>query len=88
MQHWMRPPDTGGMALLDGVVWLGGAAALRLGVDWGLTLWPNLWLTGVLILIAPAIAATVAATLSPRLSLVLGYRLVLLTTGLLLGGRL
>jgi hypothetical protein len=85
---WLRPPSSVDAALGDAIAWVAGAIACRIGVDLLLSLSVQFWIPGVLILIAPAAIAVTLATLAPRYSLLLGYRLTLVMVGLLIGGKL
>lgn len=84
----LYPPSEFSAALWDGIAWIGGAVLLRLGVTLMLNYSAGLWIPGIVVLSIPAAIAFILATLMPRLSWVLGYRLVLVMFGLLLGGRL
>jgi hypothetical protein len=84
----IAPPNDTFYALVDGLLWLGGAVILRLAIARLLLQSPEFWLPGVAILATPALMAIMLATLVPRWSWILGYRLILIMFGLLLGGRL
>jgi hypothetical protein len=86
--RWMAPPSRFARAFGDAIAWLAGAIGLRLIVDYGLALMPSLWLVAALVLIMPALLTAGLATLVPPMSLVFGYRSLLLMFGLLLGGQL
>lgn len=88
MLAWLRPPASADAALGDAIAWIAGAIAYRFGVDWLISLAAQFWLPGILLLIAPAVLAVRVSTSLPKLSLVLGYRLVLVMVGLLIGGKL
>ena len=87
-QQWIVPPTRFAHALKDAIAWIGLSVALRLGVHWLITTLPVLWPIGALIVMAPALSAAYLATQFPRLSLILGYRSLLILLGLLLGGKL
>lgn len=87
-QTFLDPPNGFAAALGDGLAWIAGSVALRMGVETLLAQSLTFWVPSILILSAPAIAAVFLSTLMPRLSWVLGYRLVLVMFGLLIGGRL
>lgn len=84
----LRPPAGAVPALLEALVWLAAAVALRVVADTVLVVWPALWPAIALVLITPAIAAVWLSMWAPPLSLIVGYRLILIAIGLLLGGRL
>lgn len=88
VQRLLRPPASALAALLDAGIWMGLAIALRLGADTALIAFPHLWLPVLLILLTPAAIAIGLSTWAPPLSLLLGYRLILIALGLILGGRL
>ncbi|MBD1910986.1 MULTISPECIES: hypothetical protein [unclassified Leptolyngbya] len=91
---WMRvktllsPPRGDRAILLEALLWVAGAAVLRMVADFVLTAMPILWVPVALILALPSVLAISLATWAPPLSLVLGYRLTLTAMGLLLGGKL
>jgi len=87
-KRWLHPPGGVEAALGEAMVWLAIAALVRIGVDWMLTLSTLFWLPVLGILVAPALLAILLSHQVPALSLVLGYRLLLILIGLLLGGRL
>ncbi|MCU0526191.1 MAG: hypothetical protein MUF72_15340 [Elainella sp. Prado103] len=67
---------------------IAGAAVLRVVLDSIITIYPVLWLPGVLIMITPALFAVYRSTLTPHVGFAWGYRLFAIMIGLLLGGRL
>jgi hypothetical protein len=84
----IAPPDDFSYALLDGGLWIGGAVALRLLITEILLRSAEFWFPSIILLISPALVAVVLATFKPGWSAILGYRLILVMFGLLLGGRL
>jgi hypothetical protein len=76
------------LSLLDIALWVTGAAIVRVGLDLLLLTFPILWPPMVLILVAFAAIAIYQTTLTSTSSLSLGYRLLLIMVGLLIGGRL
>lgn len=88
VQHLLRPPAEFLLALIEGLVWIAGATALRLLAESVLVAMPQLWVPVALVLVAPAAIAIGLSTWAPPLSLLLGYRLLLTAFGLVLGGRL
>ncbi|MBD2089084.1 hypothetical protein H6F67_04350 [Microcoleus sp. FACHB-1515] len=87
-QQWIVPPARFSNALKDAIVWIAAAVVLRLGVRWLIVALPALWPIAALIVMAPALSAAYLASRFPRLSLVLGYRSLLILLGLMLGGKL
>lgn len=69
-------------------LYLVGAAALRILLDWIVVLHPTLWLPSVLVMITHALFAVYRSTLTPHVGFAWGYRLFAIMIGLLLGGRL
>jgi hypothetical protein len=72
----------------DAALWTIGAIAARIGIDMLLAAFPHLWLLVVAIVVAPAAIAIYQSMLNPKAGFKLGYRLLLIMIGLLLGGRL
>lgn len=71
---------------LESLAWIASAALLRWTVDVVMAMSSQFWLLGVLLAIAPAIAAIWLTQATPRMGLVIGYRCLLIMLGLLLGG--
>lgn len=84
----LSPPRGDRAILMEALLWVIGAAILRMGADLILSAMPILWVPVALILALPSVLAISLATWAPPLSLVLGYRLLLTAMGLLLGGKL
>jgi hypothetical protein len=72
---------------MEATVWIAGATALRILGEIVLAHLPQLGALVVLLLVAPAAIAIGLSTWAPALSLLLGYRLILIAFGLLLGGK-
>lgn len=87
-QQWIVPPARFNQALKDAIAWIVVAVVLRVGVRWLIVWQPSLWPIAALIVMAPALSAAYLASQFPRLSLVLGYRSLLILLGLMLGGKL
>jgi len=88
MKRLLSPPRGDRAILLEALLWVAGAALLRLGADLILAEMPFLWTPVALVLALPCVLALSLSTWAPPLSLVLGYRLILTAMGLLLGGKL
>jgi hypothetical protein len=88
LRDYLVPPAKTGAALGDAIAWIITAALLRVIIDLWLSTSTSFWLPGMFILIAPAFCAVSLATLVPQLSVILGYRLLLIMIGFLLGGKL
>lgn len=88
IERWLLPPSRFGAALLDGLVWIAGAIALRVTISVLLTSAAHLWFPGIVVLSLPVILAVCLVNAAPELGWLLGYRLLLVMFGLLLGGRL
>lgn len=84
----LQPPVGFAAALADGVGWIAVSIVLRLGINALIASSTAFWIPGILLLAAPAVVAVAIATLMPQWSWVVGYRLVLVMFGLLIGGRL
>lgn len=76
------------ISLPDIAIWVIGAALFRVGFDLLLAAWPILWPPVLLLGIASVAIAIYRTTVSSASGLILGYRLLLIMLGLLLGGRL
>ncbi|NJL20573.1 MAG: hypothetical protein HC895_06770 [Leptolyngbyaceae cyanobacterium SM1_3_5] len=87
-QQWIVPPARFAAALKDAIAWIAFAVALRLAMRWLIVALPLLWPIAALIAMVPALSAAYLASRFPRLSLVLGYRSLLILLGLMLGGKL
>lgn len=87
-QQWITPPARFRQALWDAIAWIAAAVALRIGIHWFIVALPNGWPIAALVVMAPALSAAYLASRFPRLSLVLGYRSLLILFGLMLGGKL
>ncbi len=72
----------------DAALWTIGAIAARVGIDMLLASFPTLWLPVIAAVMAPAAIAIYQSTVDPKSGFTLGYRLLLIMIGLLLGGRL
>jgi hypothetical protein len=81
-------PINPSFSIPDAVLWVMGAAVVRLGLDALLAATPALWPVVVLLVIMPAVVAMYQATVNPKSGFLLGYRLLLVMIGLLLGGRI
>lgn len=87
LQQLLRPPAGFFPALMEATVWITSATALRILGEIVLTYLPQLGALVVVVLVAPAVIAIGLSTWAPALSLLLGYRLILIAFGLLLGGK-
>lgn len=86
--RWLLPPARFQAALLDALLWIVGAIVIRVAVNVLLASAAHLWFPGIVLLSLPVIVAVSLVNLAPDLGWILGYRLVLVLFGLLLGGRL
>lgn len=87
VQHLLQPPAGFLPALMEATVWIASATALRILGEIVLAYLPHLGVLVVLLLVAPAVIAIGLSSWAPALSLLLGYRLILIAFGLLLGGN-
>ncbi|MEM7770348.1 MAG: hypothetical protein AAF327_07535 [Cyanobacteria bacterium P01_A01_bin.37] len=74
--------------VLEAMFWLFGAVIIRLILNVVMTASSQFWMLGVVVACLPAMTAIWMTHLSPRQGFVLGYRCLLVMTGLLLGGKL
>lgn len=65
---------------------MAGGVVFRVAMHQILLSMPQLWIPTAIALLTPAIVATALSFRVPRLSLLLGYRLCLIATGLFLTG--
>ncbi|NJN88538.1 MAG: hypothetical protein HC881_22460 [Leptolyngbyaceae cyanobacterium SL_7_1] len=84
----LQPPVGFTAALGDGVAWIAVSLLVRLGIDALMASSTSFFIPGILLLAAPAVVAVTIALIMPQWSWSLGYRLVLVMFGLLMGGRL
>lgn len=82
----LQPPEGAIAMAAEAIAWVAGAAAFRIVVDVLMLMMPWLWPPVFAVLIAPAAIAICLSLRAPLLSLLLGYRLCLIATGLLIGG--
>jgi hypothetical protein len=88
LKRFLQPPQTTSALVRDAIAWTIAAAVLRVGVDFLLAAFPSFWPPVALLLVTPAMIAACLTTLMPQAGFTLGYRLLLILFGLLLGGRL
>ncbi|MBD2462712.1 hypothetical protein H6G89_16860 [Oscillatoria sp. FACHB-1407] len=88
LQKWLQPPTEFTSALAEAIAWIAASAAVRIVMDWLLASSTDFWIPVLIGIVTPAAIAVGLSTLMPQLSLVLGYRLILVMIGLLLGGKL
>jgi hypothetical protein len=74
--------------LLDALLWTLAAAGLQIGLNFLVEMIPSLAMPIRLLMFGPAITAAYLAFFVPRSSPVMVYRLLLVTFGLLIGGKL
>jgi hypothetical protein len=88
LQRWLQPPTDFISALAEAIAWIAAATAVRLVMDGLLASSTAFWTPVLITIVAPAAIALTLSKRMPELSLVLGYRLILIMFGLLLGGKL
>ncbi|MDX2214687.1 MAG: hypothetical protein SFY66_15460 [Oculatellaceae cyanobacterium bins.114] len=88
LPQWLQPPTEFTSALAEAIAWIAAATAIRMVMDWLLASSPDFWIPVLIGIVTPAAIAVGLSTLMPQLSLVLGYRLILVMLGLLIGGKL
>ncbi len=74
--------------MLDALLWLTGAVLVRLAINGIMAMSSQFWLLGVMVACLPAITAIWMTHLSPQQGFILGYRCLIVMTGLLLGGKI
>lgn len=88
LQKWLQPPTEFTSALAEAIAWIAAATAIRIVMDWLLASSTDFWIPVLIVIVTPAAIAVGLSRLMPQLSLVLGYRLILVMFGLLIGGKL
>ncbi len=88
LQPRLQLPQTRGAIAVDALIWTLAAAGLRIGLALLAKSLPFLNLPIFLLLFCPAVLAGYLAFCVPKSSPALIYRLLLLTLGLLIGGKL
>ncbi len=88
LQPRLQLPQTRGAIAIDAVIWTFAAAGLRIGLTFLVGHLPFLGLPISILLFVPAVLAGYLAFCVPKSSPVFIYRLLLITLGLLLGGKL
>ena len=88
LQPRLQLPQRRGVIAIDAVIWTLAATGLRIGLTLLTKSLPFLNLPIFLLLFCPAVLAGYLAFCVPKSSPVLIYRLLLLTLGLLIGGKL
>ncbi|MGB3493130.1 MAG: hypothetical protein WBA57_10405 [Elainellaceae cyanobacterium] len=88
-----QPQSTSATAPLTATIprallFIGGAAIARIGMDHLLVMYPMLWPIVFALVVTPAAIAIYRSTVNPQSSFVLGRCLLLIMMGLLIGGRL
>jgi hypothetical protein len=76
------------ISLQEGMLWIVGAALVRVGVDALLLSSPQLWPLVIGMIVVPAAIAIYRTTTQLQSGVALGYRLLFVLVGLLIGGRL
>lgn len=79
---------SGGLSLVDSVLWFGGGVIGRLGLNLLLAAFPALWSVAVAAITAITAYALYRATLAPKLAFGPAVRVFLLVVGLMVGGQL
>lgn len=88
LSHWLEMPRQPVNRVVDGCVWVAAAAGLRFGLKLLVLAIPALQWPVMVLMFAPAIAAAYLALCVPQANAAVIYRLLLVTLGLLLGGKL
>ncbi|MEL6223118.1 MAG: hypothetical protein AAFR31_10815 [Cyanobacteria bacterium J06627_8] len=73
--------------MFEAAAWLTGAVVIRVVLNLIMAASSQFWLLGLIVACLPAVTAIWMTYLSPRHGFIVGYRCLLLMTGLLLGGK-
>lgn len=88
VQRLLKLPDQNAGIAIDAALWVLAAAGLRVGLSFLVTLLPILNLPVILLMFVPALLAAYAALFIPQANRIGIYRLLLVTLGLFVGGKL
>ncbi|MBE9008766.1 hypothetical protein IQ250_00875 [Pseudanabaenaceae cyanobacterium LEGE 13415] len=88
MQQLLKLPDQNSGIVIDAALWVLAAAGLRVGLSYLITLLPILKFPVILLMFVPALLAAYAALFIPQANRIGIYRLLLVTLGLFVGGKL
>lgn len=88
MQQLLKLPDQNSGIAIDAALWILAAAGLRVGLSYLVTVLPILKFPVILFMFVPALLAAYAALFIPQANRIGIYRLLLVTLGLFVGGKL
>lgn len=88
IQRLLKLPDQNSGIAIDAALWVFAAAGLRVGLSYLVTLLPILKFPVILLMFVPALLAAYAALFIPQANRIGIYRLLLVTLGLFVGGKL
>ncbi|MBW4441453.1 MAG: hypothetical protein KME10_09510 [Plectolyngbya sp. WJT66-NPBG17] len=88
MQQLLRLPEQNSGIAIDAALWVLAAAGLRIGLKYLVVAMPILNFPVTLLIFVPALLAAYAALFIPQANRIGIYRLLLVTLGLFVGGKL
>ncbi|MER3433991.1 MAG: hypothetical protein C4288_11295 [Leptolyngbya sp. ERB_1_1] len=88
MQRSLRLPEQNSGIAIDAALWVFAAAGLRIGLKYLVMAVPILNFPIILLMFVPALLAAYAALFIPKANRIGIYRLLLVSLGLFVGGRL
>lgn len=88
IKQCLKLPDQPNAMAIDAALWVLASAGLRIGLDLVINAVPILAIPIHLLIFAPALIAAYSALFMPSVDRVAVYRLLLITLGLFVGGRL
>ncbi|BAU15236.1 hypothetical protein LEP3755_57930 [Leptolyngbya sp. NIES-3755] len=88
VQRLLKLPDQNSALVIDAALWILAAAGLRVGLSYLVILIPILKFPVILFMFVPALLAAYAALFIPQANRAGIYRLLLVTLGLFVGGKL
>ncbi|MGG6267264.1 hypothetical protein ACQ4M3_22910 [Leptolyngbya sp. AN03gr2] len=88
VQRLLKLPEQNSALVIDAALWILAAAGLRVGLSYLVILIPILKFPVILLMFVPALLAAYAAVFIPQANRAGIYRLLLITLGLFVGGKL
>ncbi|MBD1822824.1 hypothetical protein H6F51_09995 [Cyanobacteria bacterium FACHB-DQ100] len=88
LQRCLKLPEQNAALAIDAAVWILAAAGLRIGLKYWVAAMPFLNIPVIVLMCIPALLAAYAAFFIPQANRIGIYRLLLVTLGLFVGGKL
>lgn len=88
LQRCLKLPEQNGALAIDAAVWILAAAGLRIGLKYWVAAMPVFNIPVIVLMCIPALLAAYAAFFIPQANRIGIYRLLLVTLGLFVGGKL